>query len=82
MPKSIFIFVILLVCILLAFIGNSCTFIHPVGEEEYEILDSLLAGTFIKAKKRIKKGEGWNQNERVDSQTSYTLANMRKTVAI
>ena len=60
MPKNIFISVILQVCILLAFIGNACSFIHPVGEEGYEIFVSLLAGTFKKAKKAIKKGEGWN----------------------
>ena len=51
MPKKFFISVILLVCISLAFIGYACSFIHPVGEEEYEILVLLLAGTFKKAKK-------------------------------
>ena len=60
MPKNIFISFMLLVCILLAFIGNACTFIHPVGEEEYEILISLLTGTFKKIKKEIKKEEDWN----------------------
>ena len=51
MPKNIFISVILLVCIILAFIDNACSVIHPFGEEEYEILVLLLAGTFKKAKK-------------------------------
>ena len=60
MPKKNFISVILLVCISLAFIGYACSFIHPVGEVEYEILVLLLAGTFKKVKKGIKKGEGWN----------------------
>ena len=60
MPKNIFISVILLVCILLVFIGNACSYVHPVGEEEHEILVSLLAGTFKKAKKGIEKGEGCN----------------------
>ena len=46
MQKNIFFSVILLVCILLAFIGNACSFIHPVGEEECEILVLLLAGAF------------------------------------
>ena len=55
MPKNIFISVILLVCILLAFIGNACSFIHPVVEDEYEILVSLLATTFKKTKKAIEK---------------------------
>ena len=59
MPKNIFHSVTLLVCISLAFVGNAYSFIHPVGEEEYEILVSLLAGTFKKVKKKgIKKGEG------------------------
>ena len=59
MPKNIFnLFIISF--ILLAFIGNACSFIHPVGEEEYEILVSLLAGTYKKAKKGIKMGAGWN----------------------
>ena len=30
----------------------------------------------------IKNGESWNQNEQVDSKTSYNLANMNKTIAI
>ena len=49
MPKSIFISFILLACILLVFI-------HPVEEEEYGMLVSLVGGMFKKAKKRIKKG--------------------------
>ena len=55
MPKNIFISVILLVCISLAFIGNACSFIHSVGEEEYKVLVSLLAGTFKKQKKGLKR---------------------------
>ena len=50
MPKSIFISLILLACILLVFI-------HPAEEEEYGILVPLVAGMFKKAKKRIKKGK-------------------------
>ena len=38
--------------ILLAFIGNACSFIHPVAREDYEILVSLLIGTFKKATKK------------------------------
>ena len=57
MPKNIFISVMLLVCISLTFIGNACYFII-IGEEQNEILLSLLAGTFKKAKKGIKKGQG------------------------
>ena len=54
MPKNIFHSVILLVCISLAFVGNAYSFIHPVGEEEYEILVS-----YKKVKRKgIKKGEG------------------------
>ena len=45
----------LLVFILLAFIGNACSFIHSVGEEKYRILVSLLAGTFKKAERRLKR---------------------------
>ena len=58
MPKNTLISVILLVCILLAFISNAYSFIHLVGEDEYEILVLLLAGTLKKAKTGIKKGEG------------------------
>ena len=62
MPKNIFISVILLAYILLAFIFfNACIFIHPVGEEEYEILVSLLAGTFKKAKRGLKRGKIGNK---------------------
>ena len=58
MPKNIFHSVTLLVCISLACAGNAYSFIHPVGEEEYEILVSLLAGTFKKVKKRgLKRGK-------------------------
>ena len=46
MQKNIFISFILLFCILLAFIGNTCSFIHPAGEK-YEILVS----------KKSKKGD-------------------------
>ena len=52
-----FISVMLLVCILLAFIGNGRSFIDPVGEEEHKILVSLVAGTFKKAKKGLKRGK-------------------------
>ena len=59
MSINIFISLILLVCILLVFI-------HLAGEEEYEILVSVVAGMFKKQKRRLKR-EGWNWNERVDS---------------
>ena len=40
MQKNIFISFILLFCILLDFIGNTCSFIYPAGENKYEILVS------------------------------------------
>ena len=45
-----------------------------------KFLTLLLAKTYRKANKVIKKG--WDLNERVDSKTSHTLGNVNKTVAI
>ena len=53
--KKFFPSFILLVCIFLVFIGNVCSFIHFVGEEEYEILVSLVAGTVKKTKRGLKR---------------------------
>ena len=74
MSKNIFTSFILLVSILFYFTGNVCSFIHPVGEREFEILVSLVAGTFLKRR-------DWNSNEHVDIKTTYSLANTNKTVA-
>ena len=51
MQKNIFISFIFLFCILLAFISNTCSFIHPAGENKYEILVSK------KVKKGLMKGK-------------------------
>ena len=58
--------------------------IHPVGEEKKSarFLVSLVAKTFKKAGKEIKNGKDWNQREQVDSETSHTLGNVNKSVAI
>ena len=48
--------------------------------ESSKFLTLLLAKTYRKANKVIKKG--WDLNERVDSKTSHTLGNVNKTVAI
>ena len=40
MSKNIFTSFILLICILVVFIGNVGSFVHPVGEQEYEIWKS------------------------------------------
>ena len=39
----------------MVFIGNVCSFIHSVGEEEYEILVSLVAGTVKETKRGLKR---------------------------
>ena len=63
----------------MAFIGNVCFFIHPIGEEDSEILVSLLAETFTKTKRGFKKGKvrirmsEWVVQPHIPSQISRKL---------
>ena len=53
--RNIFILFILLVCILLVFIRNACSFFYPVEEEEYKILVLIVVGIFKIAKRALKR---------------------------